>query len=152
MSRWFFNSKEKQEVLRKELEGWLGTPFRHRAAVKQVGADCLHFIAKVYETVGVFKGVVDSIPFYGHDWCHHTTDEILYKSVKRMREFQEIQFKNIMNGDLVLYQFGLATSHCAIYFDNEIYQAINNTKIHKLLYTDMSWYKRRRFLFRVKNV
>lgn len=152
MSRWFFNSKDKQEVLRKELEEWIGTPFRHRAAVKKVGADCIHFVAKAYENVGVVKDVIRTIPSYGHDWAHHTTNEILYNHVKTRKEFQEVKYENIMNGDMALYKFGLASSHCAIYFDGQIYQAISHSKIHKLLYIDKSWYVRRTFLFRARNV
>ena len=32
----------------REAETWLGTPYRHQAACRQVGADCLGFIYGLY--------------------------------------------------------------------------------------------------------
>ena len=152
MSKWYFSSKERQEALKKELEEWRGTPFRHRAGVKKVGADCIHFCIRVYELVGALHGAVKRIPYYGHDWCFHTDEEILYNAIKGSNYFEEIfNWETIMNGDLVLYKFGRATSHSAIYFDRNIYQAVNITGVHHMLYFDYQWSIRRRYLFRVKN-
>lgn len=150
MARAFFKSKEHQEVLLKEIKEWRGTPFRHRAAVKKVGTDCVHFCMKVYENVGAVKDVVSKIPYYGHDWCFHTWEERFYKGLKARRDFVEVKnWNNIMNGDLVLYRFGKASSHCAIYFDGNIHQSVNLSGVHHVLFQDSMWYRRRRFLFRV---
>ena len=152
MSRWFFHSEERQETLGKEMEEWMGTPFRHAAGVKKVGADCIHFALVIYDIVGAVKNAIRYMPYYGHDWCMHTSEQKLYKGISKHPSFQEVGFKNPMNGDLMLYQFGLAASHCGIYFDGNIYQSINLIGVHKMLYIDKMWHRRRVYNFRVKNV
>ena len=153
MSRWFFDNKKRQEVLLEELTSWIGTPFRHMAAVKKVGVDCTNFVGSVLESVGAWRNVLVRMPYYGHDWCYHTTDERLYKGLKSIKENVELPLgSEVKNGDIVVYQFGLAASHCGIYFNREIYQAVNVTGVHSVLFIDKLWHKRRKFLFRVKNV
>ena len=152
MTKWFFSSKENQDRLLKEVNEWIGTPFRHYAGVKKVGADCIHFALAVYESLGAIKDPMRGVKYYGHDWCHHTTEQKLREGLRRRQEFAEVGFGKEMNGDLVLYQFGQAASHCGIYFDGCIYQSINLVGVHRVYYKDGLWSKRRRFNFRIKNV
>lgn len=44
-----------------EARRWLGTPYRHRAALRGVGCDCLGLLR------GVF-GVAGELPVYAADW------------------------------------------------------------------------------------
>jgi len=152
MPNWFFSSKENQEKLEVEVNEWVGTPFRHFAGVKKVGADCLHFALAVYESLGAIKDPLRGVKYYGHDWCHHTDEQKFYKGLTRRPEFVEVGFKNLMNGDLLLYQFGRAASHCGIYYANNIYQSINLVGVHRVYYKDGLWAKRVRYNFRIKYV
>jgi len=148
---WYFTSSDNQATLKKELDEWLGTPFRHLAGVKQVGADCIHFTNAVYQAVGAIRLPVN-IPHYDSDWCHHISKEIFYLALKARADIIEVPLKSVMNGDLVLYKFGRATSHCGIYFDRVVYQAVQLSGVQKVLYVDKRWHRRRRFNFRIKNV
>ena len=152
MPNWFFNKKENQEKLKKEVEEWVGTPFRHYAGVKKAGADCIHFAMKVYEAIGAIKDPMRGVKYYGHDWCHHTPEQKLRNGLVVRPEFVEVGFGKEMIGDLVLYQFGRAASHCGIYIDGNVYQSINLVGVHRVLYKDTLWAKRRRFCFRIKYV
>ena len=149
---WFFNSKVNQEVLIKELNEWIGTPFRHLAGVKKVGADCIHFALTVYDTIGATKNSLHYIPKYAHDWCHHTMEQKLYTGLKKHKAFVETGYVEPMNGDLILYQFGKAASHCGIYFDGSVHQSINLIGVHKMYYKDRAWANRRRYGFRIRYV
>jgi cell wall-associated NlpC family hydrolase len=149
--RWFFASKENQDKLKKEMREWIGTPFRHYAGVKQAGADCIHFVLTVYENVGAVKDALHFLPRYGHDWCHHTTEQKLYNGLKRHKSFIESGYTDPRNGDVLLYQFGKAASHCGIYFDKSVYQAIDGSGVCRIYYKDKAWARRLRFGFRIKN-
>ena len=47
--------------------GWLGTPYRHQASVKGVGADCLGLVRGVWrEMVGAEP---ETLPAYTADWA-----------------------------------------------------------------------------------
>jgi cell wall-associated NlpC family hydrolase len=152
MPKWFFSSKENQDKLIAEIKEWRGTPFRHRAGVKKAGADCIHFALSIFDTLGATKDATKFIPWYGHDWCHHTEEQKLYIGLTKKKEFVEVGFHKPMNGDLILYQFGRAASHCGIYFNNEIHQSINQIGVSRMYWEDPSWARRRRFGFRIKHV
>jgi len=148
--KWFFTSKESQEKLSKELREWMGTPFRHYAGVKQAGADCIHFVLAVYENVGAVKNALHFVPRYGHDWCHHTTEQKLYNGLTKHKSFVELDRDEPVNGDILLYQFGRAASHCGIYLNESVYQAIENLGVCRIYYKDKAWASRLRFAFRIK--
>jgi cell wall-associated NlpC family hydrolase len=152
MMNWFFTSKDNQEVLIKEIAEWEGTPFRHLAGVKKAGTDCLHFALTVYDNIGATKNVLRYITRYGHDWCHHTDEQRFYNRLKKVPAFVEVGFKNPVNGDLILYNFGRVASHCGIYFEGNIHQAINLVGVNKMYYKDRLWAKRRRYGFRIRYV
>ena len=149
--KWFFTSKENQDKLRDELREWQGTPFRHYAGVKQAGVDCIHFVLGAYESVGALKNAYHFIPRYGHDWCHHTTEERLYRFFKGYKSFGEVRYTEPENGDVLLYKFGKATSHCGIFYGGNVYQAIDGMGVCRLYVKDPTWVNRLRFAFRIKN-
>jgi len=149
--KWFFTSKESQKILHRELREWIGTPFRHYAGVKKAGADCIHFALTVYVNVGAVLDALHYIPRYSHDWCHHTSEQMLYKGLRAHKLFVEVGHKEPMNGDILLYQFGRAASHCGIYHDGSVYQSIERIGVCRLYHKDPSWIGRLRFGFRVKN-
>lgn len=146
----FFSSKEKQEALLKEMKKWKTTPFKHRTGVLKVGVDCFHFMINVYGAVGALKGDLKKIPYYGHDWALHTDNQRFYKWAKSRPELVQVPFKSIMNGDLILYQFGRAASHCGIFFDPNVYQVLSGSGVHITNFYTTAWTRRVKYLFRVK--
>ena len=145
--KWYFDSRENQASLFRELEEWLGTPYKHLSSTKKVGVDCIQFVGGVFQAIGVVEVV--TIPAFAKDWAFHTHDERLYKIFCKTSWVVEVPLKEVMNGDILLYRFGKSTSHAGIYFDKNVYQAIDTVGVHKLLYRDKRFYRRRQYNFRV---
>ena len=150
----YFNENNLKK-LKAILDSWLKTPYRHQCGVKGAGCDCIHLIARVLEEMsfGPFK-----IPEYSRDWHLHKTDQILW--IKLLNElkrtgisFIQINAKNEepVSGDVVLYKFGKALSHCAFYYEKEIYHAVNDLWVLKTPYNDKMWFKRREQILRITN-
>lgn len=56
--------------------GWIGTPYRHQAATKGAGCDCLGLIRGVWREV--FGEEPASVPAYAPDWSEPTGTESLW--------------------------------------------------------------------------
>jgi cell wall-associated NlpC family hydrolase len=144
-----FADEEVASILHAELKSWLRTPYRHWAGVKGKGCDCIHLVIKSLEVVDAFNGAAIVIPKYTQDWHLHRGDP-------RMKDFIEKMLPSIMftdksvvkNGDVVLFQYGRQAAHCGIYFDNEVYQAINEMGVHTRQYTDKDFYERVKYIYR----
>lgn len=142
---------EKQKALKTALDGWMGTPYRHWAGVKGEGCDCIHFIVRIFEELGL--GQI-KIPRYNRDWHIHNNEELLLEGLReqfkpdfKMQEFP-ITTEPI-NGDVVLYRFGRVASHSAIYYDDHVYQSINGSGVGCRHWLDKQWYKRRFMIMRL---
>lgn len=58
--------------------GWIGTPYRHQAAVRGAGCDCLGLVRGVWaEVVG---GAPEAVPAYTPDWSEPARDEVLWRA------------------------------------------------------------------------
>ena len=143
---YYFQNIERQNKLKEVMEPWIGTPFRHWSGVKQGGCDCIHFIVRVLEEMGLgpFK-----VPRYNKDWHLHNMDELLMDGIKSHLNIEEVSFDNPMNGDIMLFQFGKTNSHSAIYFDKHLYQAINGIGVERIHWMDTTWHKRKRLSMRI---
>jgi NlpC/P60 family putative phage cell wall peptidase len=61
--------------------GWIGTPYRHQASCKAVGADCLGLVRGVWrEVIGVEPA---RPPAYTPDWAEATGEERLLDAAVR---------------------------------------------------------------------
>lgn len=61
--------------------GWIGTPYRHQASRKGVGADCLGLLRGVWrEVVGAEP---EAIPAYTRDWAEAGAGEALATALAR---------------------------------------------------------------------
>lgn len=49
-----------------EARRWLGTPYRHRAATRGAGCDCLGLVRGVWREIHGREP--QAVPFYGADW------------------------------------------------------------------------------------
>ena len=88
---------------------WLDTPYHTGARVKGQGADCITFIAGVFEEAGLVKNI--PIPSYSAQWhLHRDTEKYLQGLLKYTREIQSPP----KPGDIALWKFGRCYSHGAI--------------------------------------
>lgn len=91
---------------------WLGTPYRHQASVKGVGADCLGLVRGVWrEVVG---GEPEPVPAYRADWAEVGGEETLLAAARRW--LVEIPVARARPGDVLLFRMapGCAVKHCGI--------------------------------------
>ena len=148
--KYYFEDPGKQKELKGVLESWLGTPFRHWSGVKGLGCDCIHFVTGVMAEMGIVPEGGYKIQRYARDWHIHSGEEMLLEGVRKQLNAEEVPLSTPMNGDIFLFQFGRACSHAGIYYDDHIYQAINNIGARKLHFLDRQWHKRKRYNFRLK--
>lgn len=94
---------------------WLGTPYRHQASMKGVGADCLGLVRGVWrEVVGEEPEV---LPAYSADWAEVGGRETLLEAAGRW--MRPVAVAEMRAGDVLLFRMspGAAVKHCAILSD-----------------------------------
>jgi len=96
---------------------WLGTPYRHQASVKGVGADCLGLVRGVWREVAGEEPEV--LPAYSADWAETGGRETLLEAAGRW--LRPVAVDEVRMGDVVLFRMspGAAVKHCAILSDVE---------------------------------
>lgn len=65
-----------------EARGWIGTPYRHQAAAKGLGSDCLGLVRGVWRAV--CGGEPEAVPPYTRDWSEAGGDERLWSAAARL--------------------------------------------------------------------
>ena len=60
---------------------WIGTPYRHQAATRGAGCDCLGLIRGVWREVK--GGEPEAVPAYSMDWAEPQGDERLWAAAGR---------------------------------------------------------------------
>ena len=138
-----------QEKLRGIVESWRGTPFRHRCGVKGLGTDCIHFVARVLEEMGILHWRPNMIPSYPRDWHLHNTRELLSESIRRELNVTDVSLANLINGDIILFHFGQAAAHAAIYLDNYLYQALTDMCVCKISFSDRTMRRQMKYAMRI---
>lgn len=104
-----------RETIVTEARSWIGTPYRHQATLKGVGADCLGLVR------GVWRACVGPEPQatgpYSPDWAEATGHERLLEA--GLRWFDPSSTGNIQPGDVLMFRWrahipakhlGIATS------------------------------------------
>lgn len=61
--------------------GWLGTPYRHQAACRGAGCDCLGLVRGVWREV--MGAEPERPPAYSMDWSEPARDEVLWRAAAR---------------------------------------------------------------------
>jgi len=143
----YFYSIEKQNQLKAELNGWLGTPFRHHCSVKNRGCDCIGFVTGVLINVDFLKADKFVLPDYSQDWHIHNNENLLIKGLRGQDYLQEIpSFPEF--GDILVFKYGKVSSHVGIYADGTIYHAITNRTVIRTPFKDPNFQKRITNIFR----
>lgn len=70
----FWASAQTCERLVATARSWLGTPFRHRAAVRGGGVDCVMLMGEVFRESGVVESY--NFPSYSLDYSKHQTSTL----------------------------------------------------------------------------
>ncbi|WP_406649840.1 NlpC/P60 family protein [Aliisedimentitalea scapharcae] len=79
---------------------WIGTPYRHQAATRGAGSDCLGLVR------GVWREVVGqeptAVPAYSMDWSEPQGDERLWRAARRYLKTKPLQHEAV--GDVILFR------------------------------------------------
>lgn len=101
-----------REAIVAEARSWLGTPYRHQASLKGVGADCLGLVR------GVWRFVIgeepEGAPPYTPDWAEALGEETLLSAARR--HMPEVAPGQVQAGDVLLFRMALGApaKHAAI--------------------------------------
>ncbi|MEM7330322.1 MAG: NlpC/P60 family protein [Pseudomonadota bacterium] len=91
---------------------WIGTPYRHQASRKGVGADCLGLLR------GVWRDLIgpepEHMPPYTPNWAEAMKRETLLDAAQR--HLVELPIGQARCGDVLLFRLGLGhpAKHCGI--------------------------------------
>jgi len=146
----YFDNLNNQVKLLTVLKSWEGTPHIHWCGVKQRGTDCIHFVLRVFEEVGVVPNGRIKVQRYQRDWHMHQANELLLNTLREVPELVEVCKDDPVNGDIILFYFGKACSHAGIFFDDFVYQSLVDIGVTRGTWKDDMWYPRRRYAFRAK--
>ncbi|PIE16785.1 MAG: peptidase [Rhodobacterales bacterium] len=61
--------------------GWIGTPYRHQAATKGAGADCLGLLRGIWREL--YGNEPEAVPAYTPDWSEPQGQERLWQAARR---------------------------------------------------------------------
>lgn len=80
--------------------GWVGTPYRHQAAVRGAGCDCLGLVRGVW--VELYGTAAEEPPAYTQTWLGPVEGERLWAALGR--HFREIPPLAARPGDVLLFR------------------------------------------------
>lgn len=89
-------------------EGWLRTPFHHKARVKGAGVDCGNSLIAWYVEAGLVSDF-DTGP-YSADWMLHQSEERYLGFVERYLDRVDAP----LPGDVAVFKYGHCFSHGAL--------------------------------------
>ncbi len=81
--------------------GWVGTPYRHQASLKGVGADCLGLVRGIWREINGEEP--ECVPAYSASWAEHGGGEALAEAARR--NLTEIPCADFRDGDLLLFRW-----------------------------------------------
>ena len=92
--------------------GWLGTPYRHQASVRGVGADCLGLVRGMWREV--MGEEPETLPAYSPDGAEVGGCETLLEGAVRWLVAKPLS--EMQAGDVLLFRMsaGAPIKHCAI--------------------------------------
>ncbi|HEU0220829.1 MAG TPA: NlpC/P60 family protein [Paracoccaceae bacterium] len=79
---------------------WIGTPYRHQASCRGVGADCLGLVRGVWREI--YGAEPEALPAYTPDWSEASGDEPLIGGARR--HLMEVVPGDMRPGDVILFR------------------------------------------------
>jgi NlpC/P60 family putative phage cell wall peptidase len=127
-----------------EARSWAGTPYRHQAAVKGIGCDCLGLVRGVWRAI--YGSEPETPPPYSRDWAEAMGRETLAEAAGR--HMVPVRVDDARPGDVLI--FGMRdrapAKHCAIMTAPG--RMIHSIELHPVAeVTIWSGYGRRRMRF-----
>lgn len=91
---------------------WIGTPYRHQAARRGAGTDCLGLVRGVWRDL--FGCEPEVVPAYSMDWSEPSGDEQLWQAARR--HLREIPMGAPKPGEVILFRMrtGSVAKHLGI--------------------------------------
>ena len=92
--------------------GWIGTPYRHQAACRGAGCDCLGLVRGVWrEVIGEEP---ERPPPYSRDWSEPAREEVLWQAA--LRHLRARPVTGEQPGDVILFRMraGAVAKHLGI--------------------------------------
>lgn len=95
-----------------EARRWIGTPYRHQAACRGGGTDCLGLIRGVWRAV--YGAEPEPVPAYSMDWSEPQGEEQLWRAAAR--HLVAVRRKSDQPGDVLLFRMraGAVAKHLGI--------------------------------------
>lgn len=92
--------------------GWIGTPYRHQASVRGVGADCLGLVRGVYRDL--FGVEPEDPPPYAAGWAEAGGIELLAEAAAR--HLLPVEDRDLGGGEVLLFRWrpGFPARHAGI--------------------------------------
>jgi NlpC/P60 family putative phage cell wall peptidase len=129
-----------------EAQSWRRTPYHHRARVKGAGADCVTFLAAVYEAVGLLPHI--EFPYYPPDWNLHRDEE---RYLLGLLDYA-VLVSETLPGDVVMFQMGRTISHGGIWVGPDRFIHCWNPGGVEEMQMDAYWWPRYRGTYRLKGL
>ena len=114
-----------RERVRDIARNWIGTPYRHRAAVRGAGVDCARILIEVYAEAGLIERFDPGK--YTRDWHLHRDEERYLQTVEKyagppIKDNTSIHLwaeegYQPLTGDILVWRVGRTFSHSAIVTD-----------------------------------
>lgn len=111
----------------KQLNDWIGTPYKHFKMEKGIGADCCLFIAYCLEKVGIIKDSEFDRPV--RFWHRYLQKEYLLECINDMIDnkvdnkryvIKKVNDSKIIRGDILIFNLlSKLSNHMAIYLNND---------------------------------
>ena len=146
--KYYFEQPENLVRLRKALDEWIGTPYRHGQDRKGVGVDCINFVVSSLAESGGMDKV--KIPDYAERWMFGDR-ALLRDGLSNSGLFEELPWNvTPMNGDVMLFHFGKQLSHSALYLDNFLYHVWASKGVVSTPFGDARMMARLEVIFRLR--
>ncbi|MCB1362870.1 MAG: C40 family peptidase [Rhodobacteraceae bacterium] len=91
---------------------WIGTPYRHQAAGRGAGCDCLGLVRGVWRDL--YGAEPEPVPAYSMDWSEPQREERLWAAARR--HLAELPAGAVDAGDVILFRMraGSVAKHLGI--------------------------------------
>jgi len=92
--------------------GWLGTPYRHQAACRGAGCDCLGLVRGIWREIK--GGEPERLPAYSMDWAEPARQEALWQAAARHLAAKALHDEAA--GDVILFRMraGSVAKHLGV--------------------------------------
>jgi NlpC/P60 family putative phage cell wall peptidase len=90
-----------REAIISAARGWIGTPYRHQASLKGVGADCLGLVRGVWREV--MGDEPEAPPAYQPGWAEEGGLEAMAEAARR--HLTEVPYTEYLPGDVLLFRW-----------------------------------------------